>query len=86
MRSADDVKAHGSDAGNGFYLIPCAVVAGQDASGRGRRLIGAQSALNRVQVWIGDLFIDFAAWRRSREGNRIERGRVGEDGQLVRRR
>lgn len=83
MRSTDDVKLHGSGVGNGFYLIPCVVVAGPDASERADRLIGAQSALNRAQVWIGDRFIDFAAWRRSRKVNWSRPAPAHEVDQLV---
>lgn len=53
---------------SGSYLLPFAAVAGVAALSCDDRLQGAQSALNRVQVWLGDIFIDFAAWRRQQAG------------------
>ena len=41
----------------GLHLFPCAVVAGVEAPEHDDRLQGAQSALNRVQVWLGDVLI-----------------------------
>lgn len=51
---------------SGLHLIPCAVVAGVQAPAHDDRLYAAQSALNRVQVWIGDLVRDLVHRRDAR--------------------
>jgi hypothetical protein len=43
---------------HGLHLIPCAVIAGVEAHQDDDRLMGAQSALNRIQAWVGDIFIN----------------------------
>lgn len=50
----------------GLHLFPCGVVTGVEAPAHDDRLIGAQSALNRVQVWLGDFFIELRSRRRLR--------------------
>jgi hypothetical protein len=51
---------------HGLHLIPCAVVAGVDAPRYDDRLQGAQSALNRIQVWLGDILIQLRRRRQVR--------------------
>lgn len=53
-------------APNGLHLFPCAVIVGAQAPRHDDRLQGAQSALNRIQVWLGDILIDLRRRRRIR--------------------
>jgi hypothetical protein len=53
-------------AGHGYHLVPFAVVAGVGPAVDDERLMAAQSGLNRIQVWFGDLIINLAARRRRR--------------------
>lgn len=46
-----------------FGLMPCGIVAGATTPAGEGRLIEAQGAMNRFQVWIGDLFIAMTAFR-----------------------
>lgn len=48
---------------HGLQLIPCAVVAGVEAPQYNDRLQGAQSALNRMQVWVADVLIELRRLR-----------------------
>lgn len=66
MLSENDDRQPRDPAGDLFQLLPWQVIAGCPACRQDARMIGAQSALNRMQVWIGDLFIDLAAWRAER--------------------
>lgn len=63
----------------GFHLIPCAVVAGVEVPAHDDRLLGTQSALNRVQVWMGDLFMDIRHRRQVAATNLQPASRVGDD-------
>jgi hypothetical protein len=51
---------------HGFHLSPYAIMTGACAPVDDERDWSAASALNRIQVFVGDLFIDFATWRRRR--------------------
>jgi hypothetical protein len=53
----EQIGKAGRGTSQGLHLFPCAVVAGVEAPDYDDRLQGAQSALNRVQVWVGDLLI-----------------------------
>jgi hypothetical protein len=68
MQRDEEAKVELSEVRHGYHLIPFAIVAGVAAPQGDERLIGAQSAMNRIQVRIGDLAIDFAAWRKRRNG------------------
>jgi hypothetical protein len=67
MQNDEKPKAELSEGRHGYHLIPFAILAGVAPRPEDDRLIRAQSALNRVQVWIGDLFIDFRLWRKRRQ-------------------
>jgi hypothetical protein len=58
----------GREPRSGLHLFPCAVISGVEAPQYDDRLQNAQSALNRIQVWLGDIFIDLAAKRRRNAG------------------
>ncbi len=46
-----------------FDLMPWGIVTGASAHRREGRMIEAQGAINRFQVWIGDLIIHLTAYR-----------------------
>ena len=73
MLRANSEPANASRPGSGLGLFPCAVVTGSVAPEASERMLHAQSALNRVQVWVGDLVIDVAAWRKARAIDAAER-------------
>lgn len=51
---------------SGLSLLPWAVVAGVEAPTYDDSLPGAQSGLNRIQVWLGDILIDLRRRRQVR--------------------
>lgn len=53
----EQIGKAGRGTSQGLHLFPCAVVAGVEPPDYDDRLQGAQSALNRAQVWVGDLLI-----------------------------
>lgn len=57
----------------GLHLLPCAVIAGIEAPQYDDRLQGAQSALNRIPVWLGDILIDFRHRRQLRAAKSPEK-------------
>jgi hypothetical protein len=50
----------------GLHLLPWAVIMGAEAPQYDDRLQGAQIALNRIQVWLGDIIINLR--RRGKAG------------------
>lgn len=69
MLSEYDDRHTAGPAEDSFPLLPWRVVACRPTHHRDSHMIGAQSALNRIQVWVGDLFIGLAAWRARRHAD-----------------
>jgi hypothetical protein len=63
----------------GFHLLPCAVVTGVEVPAHDDRLLGAQSALNRVQVWLGDRFMEFRHRRQIASTSLQPASRIGDN-------
>jgi hypothetical protein len=71
MLSENNDRRMDSPACDNFHLLPWHVVACGPGLRDDDRMIEAQGAMNRFQVWIGDLFTDLACrWARRHETKR----------------